>query len=304
MLPSLIDDGGLGYPDIIHVHGCWHSLSKLTTTANLRRRIIITPHGGLQPWVLSEHKTQHLLERRLVNKAYALVAMGLQESQELQKLGWNPHIEIIANPLVTKTITRDQILSQHMQLYQKVMDSYVLELMNTESRQMLRALLKAGITGDRRWVSDLPTPQPQWRLLLLYAWQEKVSELVNKGIHILGLKPPVIDVSKIDCYLPKETVEMSTISDLSMPLQLIQSFISLPTLRTLTDIDFALRQPQLNISMLLKGLEEKELSHHVGCIMQLLAEKTAFDEGFMLVPPVNDKQTQALRQKLECHLKL
>ena len=301
LLPTSFDDAGLGYPDIIHIHGCWHSLSSLTTPSALRRRIVITPHGGLQPWILSEHKAQQILERRLVGRAYTLIAMGQQERQELQKLGWNPRIETIANPLITRTTTTEQLVSEHLRIYQKVMDSYVCELLNEESKQTLRTLLKAGITGDRRWLGDIQIKEVQWRPLLLYAYQEGVADVVARGIDVLGIHAPATNTAQVDCYLP---VNYKQPQSQTVSLQeLIKLTLGHPTLRYLADLDSKLRQSDIDEEQLAEELKNTELKAKTARLMQLLAEQTALDEGFMPIAPLNDKQTQVLRQKLRERLK-
>lgn len=297
LLPASMDDAGQGYPDIIHVHGCWDGLPSLTTPSSLRRRIVVTPHGGLQPWMLGEHKAQQLLERRLVSKAYALIAMGQQERDVLQKLGWNPRLETIANPLITRTTSKGQLVVEHYRLYQKVMDSYAWELLDDNSLQALRVLLKAGITGDRRWLSDMQVPsEAQWRPLLLYAFHEGVANVVAKGIEVTGIKAPDLDASKIDCYLPSKYSQPQT---QNIPLlQLIKATLQSPTLCQLVDIDQQLRHSDIDEDKLIDELEEAELKDQTARLMQLTHELTALDEGFMPLEPLDDKQTQTLRKKL------
>lgn len=297
LLPKQVDDAGMGYPDILHIHGCWHSLATIRTTALKERRIVITPHGDLQPWVLSEHKAQQLLERRQVGRAYTLIAMGPQEAEGLRQLGWNTRIETVANPLITKTTSTEQLIAQHLRIYQKVMDSDVLPLLNNDTRQTFRALLKAGITGDAHWIEGMDIPEPQWRLLLLYAHQADVSDVIERGLAVIGRKKPNIDTKSIENYQTR-SYRPSTTVDTRSVVQLIKD-LQTPTLRRLVELDKALRQPDVEDDQLLELIDQQELKQHTARIMQLLSEQTAFDEGYMLLAPLDDKQTESLRRKMQ-----
>ena len=156
------DEPFTGQPDIVHVHGCWH-YSIVRQALRFHRegaRIVMSPHGGLEPWVIHErHFTEKLTktllwQRRMVESAYVLIAHGPMEAEALQQLGWNPRAETIRNAVVTNSITPEAMRQHTREVYRKVMDSDTVELMDADSRRMLSILLKAGITGDKRWLDE------------------------------------------------------------------------------------------------------------------------------------------------------
>ena len=70
--------------DLLHIHGCW-SISYAQAAAKARRegtRIVITPHGELEPWILRNRQWQEkmpktlLYQRQTIRQAYAVIAMG------------------------------------------------------------------------------------------------------------------------------------------------------------------------------------------------------------------------------------
>jgi glycosyltransferase involved in cell wall biosynthesis len=146
-------------PDIVHCHGCWQY--SIVNAGNFARRqgirIVLSPHGQLEPWVLEEKPLQEkfrktaLWQKPFVEKAYALIAFGKMEHHYLAQLKWNPRIEVISNAVITNSTTREKMCSQTFAVYQKILDSNVLEQMDDDTLHVMSAIIKAGILGDKRW---------------------------------------------------------------------------------------------------------------------------------------------------------
>ena len=51
-------------------------------------------------------------------------------------------------------------------------------------------------------------------------------------------------------------------------------------------------------------LEEKGLTAYARSLMQVLSELTGLDEGYMPLPPADNKLTRQIRQQLTNHLKI
>lgn len=299
-------------PDILHLHGCWNSSLNNAARRLCRQgvRLVVTPHNQLQPWVIEALAPQakmgrkHLLQRRTTSEAYALVAQGPLEAGSLKELGWNPRIETIANPLVTKSVTMPQVAQQHLLVYQRVMNSYVAELFSEDTLQTLRTLLKAGITDDARWMQDLTVAeQTEWSLLMHYAILEGIDDVVRRGMKVLGIDPSGLPAKSLPCYVPDHYQQPQPLSAGNVA-DLFKTCIQHPTLRSLVDLDMALRRPYVDEDLLMKQLDEAGLAAAAARIVQLLAEQTALDEGFMPTPPINDKRTDSLRTAVMQHLKL
>ncbi len=272
-------------PDIVHQHGLvtWAAQTELR---QIRR--VLTPHGQTTDG----------------QGAYVVVARSNIEARHITD---NPRIETVRNPLVTKTIRPEDIAEQMMRIYQKVVDSDVLPFLNEDSRQTMRLLMKVALCGDRQWIDGLALPaSPQWRLLYTYTWHEGVSALLDRGLSLMGLQipPHTTPVS----YLPEEyqrpiSRPKASVVELIKKVQRQMQQERLELL-LLCDLHQALRHPSLNENRLLEELECKKLGALFSSLLQLLKEELFFDEGFMPIPPVDNRTTAQLRTCLTNHLKI
>lgn len=300
-------------PDVVHVHGCWdYKIAHEALKAHRKgARIVLTPHGGLEPWVISDRRqsgkpsTTLAWQRRLVEYSYVVIAQGNMEASALEQLGWNPRIETVRNAVVTNSITPEAMALHTQEVYRKVMDSNTLELMSDDAKLLLRLLLKAGITGDSRWVTEQAPDinEQQWRYLLVYADHENVRTVVDSGARLLGISHPYIETDKIKSYLPtdyhKPKPEAHDVARLVSEIHRRQ-----PTLRHLVELDRALRKNTVQEDRIVDALDENHLLKYFRRLLCVLSEQTGLDEGFLPAPPINDRQTQAIRKRLQNHLRI
>lgn len=130
--------------DILHIHGCWrNSSAKIIKTAVKKGcRMILSPYGQLEPWIIDERywkeklPKQILFQRHIVESAYAIIIQGRMEEECMRKLGWNNRIEIIRNPIITHSITPSVMARKMYAIYRKVLDSNTLELMTEHSQKL------------------------------------------------------------------------------------------------------------------------------------------------------------------------
>lgn len=303
-----------GRPDIVHVHGCWRYGIVRQALRYHRQgvRVVMSPHGGLEPWIISErHLTEKLSktllwQRRMVESAYVLISHGPMETEALQELGWTPRIETIRNAVITNSITPEAMRQHTQEVYRKVMDSNTIELMDDDTRRLLTLLLKAGITGDQRWLGNVDVPnisETAWRQLLVYADHENVRAIVDRGLHVTGIRAPYIETAHIRSYLPTSyqppKVENHTV------VGIVSEMHHGPlTLRQFVELDRALRRDDVNDEAIVEQLTEKRLIRYFRHILQLLQEQTLLDEGFLPADPIDDKQTATLRRQLFTHLRI
>ncbi len=273
------------HPDILHQHGqvAWARQSEFR-----HFRKVLTPHGqsidGQEP--------------------YVIVARSSMEAKLLNDF---PRIETVRNPLVTKSVKPDETAEKTIRIYQKVLDSDVLPLMNEDSRDTLRMLLKVALCGDRQWIGDRPLPSsPQWRLLYIYTWHEGVSPLLDRGLTLMGLQipPHTTPIS----YLPEDYQRPVSRTKASIPelmteieRQLRQGRLEL---LLLCDLHQALYRPTLNEEKLCKELKERKLIELFSSSLQILKEQLLLDEGFMPCAPADNHTTSLLRSSLTKHLKI
>ncbi|MBP3286218.1 MAG: hypothetical protein J6M15_04690 [Prevotella sp.] len=315
--------------DILHIHGCWHYSAYRVLKLALKKgtRMVLSPYGQLEPWILEEHywkdklPKKMLFQKEIVERAYAVIIQGKMEEECIRKLGWNDRTEIIRNPVITHSTTPAEMAQKTYLVYRKVLDSHTIELMREQTLHLLRCFIKAGITGDSRWVTDdlydINDPE-QWRYILIYAHYENISSIVLRGAHLLNYQIPDTDIHKISCYLPNNYEMPKSIQDaigMQYPSEndrLMATFRQVRklilhhqlTISHLCEIDQELREHDVEEDHLAETLKDAKLYKTACRVMQLLADNTGFDEGFMPFPPLDDRITTKIDKQIYNHLKI
>ena len=304
-------------PDIIHCHG-WTSVSAaraILSGINKGARLVLTLHGQMEPWATDKNKKVPAIywQKKLITRAYSVILLGRLELTNFQKLGWNRRTEEIHNAVTTNTISQQEMCTATFAVYQKVMDSNTLELMDEPTVRMLRAIIKIGIMGDRRWTVVLPSEEVNWRHLLLYAEHENIRNYVDYGISILGLSVPAIDTSRIAAYFPdhyetprpiREKVGEYNGKETDYLMRIIHQVRQQPLLLHLIELTRELYRDTVDDEQLAERLEEKKLTAFMRSLMQVLDEQTALDEGYMPLSPADNRLTRQIRQQLDNHLNI
>lgn len=299
--------------DIIHIHGCWDKAAVRQALAARKQgaRIVFTPHGGLEPWHVSARRRQDRTgsemrwQRRLAERSYVVIVQGRMEAEALESLAWNSRIEVVRNAVITNSITPEAMAEQTQAIYRRVMDSNTIEKLSDDGRRLLSMLLKAGITGDRRWVTGtVPNiDDAEWRRLLVYADHENVRTTVDTGCHVLGVKQPYIDTRLVSSYMPsgykRPEIEATDVAGI-----VGESRRKPLNLRLVVELDRALRRADVDDERLCDTLAERYQLGYFRRLLALLAELTGLDEGFWPTMPVNDRRTRTLRNLLNNHLRI
>lgn len=100
-------------PDLVHENCCWMPECAFTQKWAQEKgyKIVLTPHGMLEPWILKRHywtkKVPALLlyQKAAVVRADRLHATAESEKDNLLKLGYNDKITVIANGIDIDNIT-------------------------------------------------------------------------------------------------------------------------------------------------------------------------------------------------------
>lgn len=311
------------HPDIVHCHGCWQYfvVSAAHTARKRGSRVVLSPHGQLQPWVMEEKSLQEKLhktllwQKRSVEQAYALIAFGKMEQKHLQQLKWNPRIEVILNSLITNSTTSQEMCSQTYAVYQKVLDSNTLEQMDEHTQDMLATIIKAGTLGDARWCqkSEYRDQEIDWRRMLIYAEHQNIRNYVDYGITILGLSALSLDTKHLPAYFPESYQRPQSIKKLigdykgdetDYLLRMIRQVEKQPLMLHLIELSRELYRESVNDDRLKEALEEKGLTKYASRLMQVLSEQTLLEEGFMPLDPLDDRGSQQIRNSINNHLKI
>lgn len=311
--------------DLLHIHGCWHNSSRIIAKKALQSgiRIICTPHGQLEPWVMNDRRWKEKIpkelfyQREIIKRAYAVIAMGKQEQNCLYTIGWNPRVEIVRNAAITHSTSPVIMARRTFDIYQKVTDSNVLTRMEESTVKNFRTIIKAGITGDVRWVNPPENPS-QWREMFLLAYHEQISEYFNRGIELLHLDVPDIKVEQISSYFPPEYKATESLTKLigrhyvSENERMIAIFRTLQrlylkhqiTMLHIVELDKEIREHPTDEGVLQESLEDQSMLSFASSIMQVLAVLTGMEEGIMPIPASDDKQSKRIIQRINKHLEI
>ena len=308
--------------DIIHVHGVNQMLQfkALRCAQKMNIRCVVTLHGQMQPFAFSamskaERINLLLVQREYVQNVYAVITLGKLETSNFTKYGFNPRIEEIHNSVYTNTITPAEMAAQTFAVYQKVMDSNTREKMDSHTLSALKVIIKASIMGDKRWVENEPLDPRliNWRHLLLYAEHENIVNYTDYGIRLLGLSAPLLDTQKVAAYFPKNYVRPKPIKEIvgdyqgdetDFLMRIIRQLLKAPTLLGCIELTRELYRDNVNDDLLAEKLEDAGLTKSAARLIQVLNEELLLDEGFMPIDPLDDKQTDKLRNNLKNHLKI
>jgi hypothetical protein len=317
--------------DLLHLHGCWQNTARGVVNTALQQdtRLVFSPHGQLEPWVVSNHYWKEkfpkrlLYQQRIVSRAYAVVIQGKMEEECMRRLGWNTRTVIIRNALITHSTSFYDMARQTLSVYRRVMDSNTYELMDDNTSRLLTLLLKAGICGNPRWLNEdaasiLQTNEEGWRQLMCFAQQEQIYDTLQNGIRVLDIDVPDIDVSSSDCFLP-DNYQPPTSIEQAIGMQyatenerLLATFKYLRkqalhrhlSLRHLVELDKELREHDTEENLLCDTLHNHRLFRFASRIMSLMEQLTAFDTGFMPMPSLNDRLTRRMLRHIENHLSI
>lgn len=304
-------------PDIIHCHGCPPVSVARAILSALKKgtRLVLTLHGQLEPWAVDNKRNvaNAIWQKEFIGRAYSVILLGRLERTNFVELGWNSRIEEIHNAVTTNTISRQDMCSATFAVYQKVMDSNTLALMDEPTFHMLCAVIKVGIMGDRRWVPVLPSGHVDWRHILLYAEHENIRNYVDYGISLLGCSVPSIDTSHVPAYFPdgytqpvpiREKIGDYQGKETEYLLKMIAQIRHQPILLHLIELTRELYRDSIDDNRIAEALEEKGLTAFTQSLMQVLGEQTGLDEGYMPIPAADDRLSNQIRKQLTNHLKI
>jgi glycosyltransferase involved in cell wall biosynthesis len=91
-------------PDIVHINGIWspQNWGFQKVAQELGIKVILSPHGMLEPWILAQNPWKKklglfLYQKKAIQKALCLHATAQMEADNIQNLGFKTPIYIIPN---------------------------------------------------------------------------------------------------------------------------------------------------------------------------------------------------------------
>lgn len=90
-------------PDVVHINCCWtpDCAAVQNLAQHMGYKVALTPHGMLEPWIISRHYLTRklpalwLYQKAAIQKANIIHATADSEQENLIKLGYNPNIKVV-----------------------------------------------------------------------------------------------------------------------------------------------------------------------------------------------------------------
>ncbi len=309
-------------PDIVHLHGCWRMANWVAVrkAAFHGARIVLSPHGGLEPWVVRQHYWSRklpqltLYQRRIVRRAAAVIVMGRMEKGCLERLDYTHKIETVLNSLVTCALTDGQMAAATLAVYRKVLDSNVWPLMAEETKVATRALIKAGITGDARWLDNDEAASvhslaaDERRKVALYAYQEGVLDTVTRGFTVTECPLPETDPATVPHYPNSSGTSDSLVAQDGGDInaRIVAALRSARKLyrtgklsvRHVVELDLLLRSGETAEDTVAETLREKRLLPFAGRMMAAMNRLTGLAEGLMPVAMRDGRRAENIIKRI------
>ena len=124
---------------------------------------------------------------------------------------------------------------------------------------------------------------------------------------------PDIDTSRITAYFPdhyeqpkpiREKVGEYQGKEIDYLVRIIHQILQQPLLLHLIELTRELYRDTVDDERLAEALKEKKLTAFTQSLMQVLSEQTALDEGYMPLPPADNRLTRQIRRQLDSHLNI
>jgi glycosyltransferase involved in cell wall biosynthesis len=190
----------IGSAGIVHLHGVWESIVRLTAKAARKLNIpyVVAPHGMLDPWSLAQKALKKKIAlalgyRTMLNRAAFLHVLNADEQSLLARLGLAARMEVIPNGIFLSEI--DQVSSSALPETPAADKPFVLFLSRLHYKKGLDYL------GDA--FSRLHEKCPDWRLVVAgpdggerEAFEQRVGRLhLNGSVRVVG---PVYGAKKFE----------------------------------------------------------------------------------------------------------
>ena len=274
-----------------------------------------------------------LYQAKMVRGMDALLVTNEQERQDILKLGWTQRIDIVQDSVLNSSLSDDEMAQQTISFYRKVLDTRYQFAMTAMEKDAVPSLLHVGLAQETTH-NLLPSDQllnlrslnpEQWRRIFLYADDEGIREIVDNCISRLQLNAPTIDTAAIERFpllLPKETTSVDTdklIGNQPMTRQRLSDYSNKEdaiikkiatiiantrqierkkklSLRMLADLYTVIKYNDYDEDRLADVLRHLRLYRYSRRMIQLLAEKVLLKEGFMPIPPRDDRKTKGIKR--------
>lgn len=301
-------------PDIVHVHASWNLRAAIF--AELARRlglfVVVSPHGGVVHEVLGQRFWKEKLPRilayqfRMIRKSRLVVTVSEKEHEKLKRLGWKNRMILVPDPTLS-SISDDELSSQIMAAYRKVIDTHYLERITENEIDFTIRCVKEALQRDGHFLTPGdPYELPEglsFRRIYIFAHDNDVTPLLFEGAKRLGIPMPThLNVAELPRFKEKAKRQSGREKSFSKFCNILKSEI--PSAETEKLFSEKLFTPQGEISLFafanvysamrfndydeeqfMSRMKDARLDGYTSRLMGLFEEIFGLEEGFMPIAP-------------------
>lgn len=309
---------------LVHILGTWRrdNIKLLSRCKKQNIPILYTPLGELETWNVKKRY------RKFVKNVSAVHLTSAIELQLFDKLKWNNRTQVIKNALVTNTLTDEEMSTQMIRLYNKVLDSNCYSAINEDIRDAIFFLILAGT--DPTSITDIKQIREclakltfeDLRYIYIYSFNEGIIDVIRNGFKAMNYNAPSLDVDNIELFSPIQPILTDSLKhdkllsknirlkrqiaeikdeqhviDISIMINNIKHEVNNRTvsIRHLLDLYTKVKFNNYNEDLLYQALKRARLSKFAARLMFILKDIIGLPEGFIPIKTIDDRQTDKLR---------
>lgn len=277
-----------------------------------------------------------LYQRHAIKTADAIHVFSQSEHQRMKAMKWNSRLALVRNCTIDSRTPEWQMTLELEAFYQKVIDSNSFRLMTEEEKTAENRMLheaifqEQGVVGTEKHEEEKALPASSLRKIFIHANDEGILQEVETGARLLQQETGVPNWEHLQRFprrvkksaepleqekiLSKSPLTKSTLSNLrqdekpsdtenklTVMLINIQHELKHKKLSRahLTTFYRLLRFGEYDEDKLQRMLKQLKLQKFTARLMQILQETYYLEEGYMPIPPIDDKRTNNIRKSLQ-----
>ncbi len=329
-------------PDVVHIHGSWNYMCSRIALWSRKRgfHVVLSPYYslevkeeqadyGMKMWQMiayQKHMLRHASAIQVTDPvSYRILTEKNLNARTILSEGFDPQSED----------SYDQMATDLMWLYRKLLDSHVQQHLDVNSEEALSALLHVGLARETSQqilspesILNLRSIKPtSWRYIDLFAYDHGIMEVLQQGVVRMQLRRPDFHPEEVDRFAPtlqRDTTPLPSDILLSEDRKMRRRLNALTTrddaavrkicvmvlnikhhykkqtlsLRHLCDLYDVMRHEDYDEDVFYEAATSLGILSLTRRLCQLLYETAYLEEGFMPVYRLDDKETEEMRQYL------
>lgn len=323
---------------LFHIIGCWDAKALYLYSMAVRTHtpVVLSPFGDLNPWRVSnlprvKRMLMHIPVQRMLRGVGVIHVCGQLESDTLKAINTNANIVRIDNPRISKGIDMTDMAKQFQRMYHKTLNTWPATMLTMADLELVGSLVLAGVDVEMFTLMDLHAETiealstSRWRFILMYAAQERVLDLLRKGLEKLQTDTPSTDLSSFEAFnfdpIPEDDTSAEdeeqnaedeheeetpdqdndpTIKNIIDNVRSLHDSLSKDTahLQLLVNLYASLRLTDYDEQVLVQALIKARLLQFFRRAESVMHHLFKLPEGFMPILPLNDKRAAWLTSKI------